>query len=169
MDDRGIDCRKIHLGPQTLPEWVMKAEVYSGKRAGVPPEVANEVKALEREVRELRKANEGQRNASAYSRRRGSTGRSGDDRFHCRSPRFLWGKPICRALPIAPSTYCEHVTHRQDPGASIGAGAAGCGVLAQDSLRVRRQLRGLWRTQCLPADDPRGLCGLALHGGAADA
>jgi transposase InsO family protein len=40
---------------------------------------------------------------------------SGDDRFHSRSPRCLWVEPICRVLPIAPSTYYEHVAQRQDP------------------------------------------------------
>ena len=52
--------------PQTLHEWVMKAEVDSGKRSGVPSEVADRLKALERENRELRQANEILRKASAY-------------------------------------------------------------------------------------------------------
>lgn len=43
-----------------------KAEVNSGKRAGVPVEVADRLKALERENRELRQANEILRKASAY-------------------------------------------------------------------------------------------------------
>ena len=43
-----------------------KAEVDSGKRAGVPTEVADKLKALERENRELRQANEILRKASAY-------------------------------------------------------------------------------------------------------
>ena len=38
----------------------------SGKRAGVPTEVADKMKALKREVRELRQANEILRKASAY-------------------------------------------------------------------------------------------------------
>lgn len=38
----------------------------SGKRAGVPTEVADKMKTLEREVRELRQANEILRKASAY-------------------------------------------------------------------------------------------------------
>jgi transposase len=57
---------KIGCVPQTLYEWVKKAEVDGGKRAGVPTEVADKVKALEREVRELRQANEILRKASAY-------------------------------------------------------------------------------------------------------
>ena len=57
---------KIGCVPQTLREWVKKAEVDSGKRAGVPTETAERLKALEREVRELRQANEILRKASAY-------------------------------------------------------------------------------------------------------
>jgi transposase-like protein len=45
---------------------VKKAEVDAGKRAGVPTEMAGRMKALEREVRELRQANEIPRKASAY-------------------------------------------------------------------------------------------------------
>lgn len=57
---------KIGCVPQTLHEWVKKAEVDAGKRAGVPSDVAERVKALERENRELRQANEILRKASAY-------------------------------------------------------------------------------------------------------
>ncbi len=57
---------KIGCVPQTLHEWVKKAQVDSGKRAGVPTEMADRLKALERENRELRQANEILRKASAY-------------------------------------------------------------------------------------------------------
>ncbi len=57
---------KIGCAAQTLNEWVKKAEVDSGKRAGVPTEMAERLKALERENRELRQANEILRKASAY-------------------------------------------------------------------------------------------------------
>ncbi len=56
---------KIGCTPQTLNEWVKKAEVDSGKRAGIPTEMAEKMKALERENRELRQANEILRKASA--------------------------------------------------------------------------------------------------------
>jgi len=49
---------KIGCVPLTLNEWVKRVEVYSGQRAGVPTEMADKVKGLEREVRELRQANE---------------------------------------------------------------------------------------------------------------
>jgi len=57
---------KIGCSAQTLNEWVKKAEVDSGTRAGVPTEVAERLKALERENRVLRQANEILRKASAY-------------------------------------------------------------------------------------------------------
>jgi transposase len=57
---------KIGCTPQTLHEWVKKAEVGSGQRAGVPTDMAEKLKALERENRELRQANEILRKASAY-------------------------------------------------------------------------------------------------------
>jgi len=57
---------KIGCVPQTLNEWVKKAEVDSGQRAGVSTDTAEKMKALEREVRELRQANEILRKASAY-------------------------------------------------------------------------------------------------------
>lgn len=57
---------KIGCSGHTLNEWVKKAEVDSGKRAGVPTDMAERMKALERENRELRQANEILRKASAY-------------------------------------------------------------------------------------------------------
>jgi transposase-like protein len=59
-------AEKIGCAPQTLHEWVKKAEVDTGKRAGVPSDIAEKLKALERENRELRQANEILRKASAY-------------------------------------------------------------------------------------------------------
>jgi transposase len=57
---------KIGCTAQSLDSWLKRAEVDSGKRAGVPTEMADKMKALERENRELRQANEILRKASAY-------------------------------------------------------------------------------------------------------
>ena len=59
-------AQKIGCTPQTLHDWVKKAEIDNGQRAGVPTEMAEKLKALERENRELRQANEILRKASAY-------------------------------------------------------------------------------------------------------
>ncbi|SFQ62997.1 Transposase and inactivated derivatives, partial [Nitratireductor indicus] len=57
---------KIGCSAHTLNEWVKKSEVDSGTLAGIPTEMAEKMKALERENRELRQANEILRKASAY-------------------------------------------------------------------------------------------------------
>jgi hypothetical protein len=48
---------KIGCTPQTLNEWVKKAEVDSGHKPGLTSDMAAKMKALEREKRELRQAN----------------------------------------------------------------------------------------------------------------
>lgn len=57
---------KIGCTPSTLLEWLKRAEVDSGNRAGVTTDERERVKALEREVKELRRANEILKLASAF-------------------------------------------------------------------------------------------------------
>jgi len=57
---------KIGCAPQTLNDWVKKVEVDTGQRGGITTEQSKKMKALEREVRELKQANEILRKASAY-------------------------------------------------------------------------------------------------------
>jgi transposase-like protein len=57
---------KIGCVPQTLLEWVKQAEVDSGARMGVTTDEAQRIKDLEREVKELRRANEILKLASAF-------------------------------------------------------------------------------------------------------
>lgn len=57
---------KIGCNAATLHEWVKRWEIDRGTRAGVSTDVGEKMKALERENRELRQANEILRKASAY-------------------------------------------------------------------------------------------------------
>ena len=57
---------KIGCVPHTLHEWVRKHEIDSGLRDGVTSEERDRIKALEREVKELRRANEILKLASAF-------------------------------------------------------------------------------------------------------
>jgi len=57
---------KIGCSGETLRSWVRQAERDRGVRAGTTSEDRDQIKALEREVRELRQANEILRKASAY-------------------------------------------------------------------------------------------------------
>ncbi len=57
---------KVGRSAHSLNQWLKKAEVDAGKRAGVTTDMSAKLKALERENRELRQANEIVRKASAY-------------------------------------------------------------------------------------------------------
>jgi transposase-like protein len=57
---------KIGCTPQTLLDWVRRVERDQGLRAGLTTDDRERMKALERENRELRQANEILRKASAY-------------------------------------------------------------------------------------------------------
>ena len=62
----GSIATKIGCTAETLRKWVRRSEVDQGLRAGLTSEERERLKQLEREVRELRRANEILRKASAY-------------------------------------------------------------------------------------------------------
>jgi transposase-like protein len=57
---------KIGCTAETLRRWVRQSEINAGQRAGVTTSEAQRVKELEREVKELRRANEILKLASAF-------------------------------------------------------------------------------------------------------
>jgi len=57
---------KIGCLAETLRKWVRRTEIDSGRRGGITSEEHARIKDLERENRELRRANEILRKASAY-------------------------------------------------------------------------------------------------------
>jgi transposase-like protein len=57
---------KIGCSSATLNDWVKRAEVDTGRRDGVSTQERERIKALERENKELRQANEILRLASAF-------------------------------------------------------------------------------------------------------
>ena len=58
--------RQLGVHPEALRGWVRQAEVDGGTRPGTMTEDARRIAELEREVRELRRANEILKAASAY-------------------------------------------------------------------------------------------------------
>ena len=62
----GSIAGKIGCSAQTLTNWVRQAERDTGRRDGVTTSDRERMKALERENRELKRANEILRKASAY-------------------------------------------------------------------------------------------------------
>ncbi len=59
-------AEKIGCSAETLRKWVRQTEVDAGRRGGLTSEEQARIKDLERENRELRRANEILRKASAY-------------------------------------------------------------------------------------------------------
>ena len=59
-------AKKLGVNHETLRKWVRAAEVDGGKRPGVTTEERSRIKELERENRELRRANEILKAASAF-------------------------------------------------------------------------------------------------------
>jgi len=57
---------KIGCTPETLRSWVNKMEVDTGSKPGVTTDQSKRMKELEREVRELKRANEILRKAAAF-------------------------------------------------------------------------------------------------------
>ena len=62
----GSVASKIGCTPETLRKWVRRAERDTGRRDGMTTSDRDRLKELERENRELKRANEILRTASAY-------------------------------------------------------------------------------------------------------
>ncbi|WP_157063883.1 IS3 family transposase [Methylobacterium tarhaniae] len=108
---------KIGCSGETLRNWVRQSERDQGVRPGQTTDERERIKALEREVRELRQANEILRKASAYFCHGGARPPVAAMISFIDDHREVYGvEPICRVLPIAPSTYYLHAARRTDPG-----------------------------------------------------
>ncbi len=58
--------RQLGIHPEALRGWIRQSEIDGGSRPGVTSEDARRIAGLERENRELRRANEILKAASAY-------------------------------------------------------------------------------------------------------
>jgi transposase len=57
---------KLAINHETLRIWVRRAETDSGKRPGLTTDERTELRSLQREVKELRRANEILKSAAAF-------------------------------------------------------------------------------------------------------
>jgi transposase len=62
----GSIAHKFGMSSETLRKWVRRAETDEGLRAGLTSDERERLKMLEREVRELRRANEILKSAAAF-------------------------------------------------------------------------------------------------------
>jgi transposase InsO family protein len=100
-------ARDLGIHHETLRKWVRKAEADAGVRKDLlNSEEREELKELRGEVRELRRANDILKSASAFSPPRSTHAERGE-RVRRRAPRSLRVEPICKTLEISASAYYQ--------------------------------------------------------------
>ena len=138
---------KIGCSAHTLNEWVKKAEVESGSRAGVPLDVLEKLKAQEREIRELRQANEiSAARPRLILRWRSSTADRNDAGFH-RAPGTR-GRADLQGAADRPIDLAAACGARGRSGQAAGAGTTRCRLeirrVFEENLQVYG-VRKVWR------------------------
>ncbi|WP_375140804.1 IS3 family transposase [Inhella proteolytica] len=107
---------KVGCTAQTLDNWVKQDERDSGQREGMTTAEAQRIKDLERENRELRKANEILKLASAFFAPGGARPPHQVLKSFVDHHRQQFGvESICRTLQIAPSAYRRHAARQRNP------------------------------------------------------
>nr|WP_144290489.1 IS3 family transposase [Chitinilyticum litopenaei] len=107
---------KIGCTPESLRRWIRQQERDTGQRPGTTSAEAARVKELEREVRELKKANEILRLASALFRAGGARPPHQVVNAFIDNHRDRLGvEPICRVLQVAPSAYRRQAARQKNP------------------------------------------------------
>ncbi|WP_133611366.1 IS3 family transposase [Aquabacterium commune] len=130
-------AEKIGCVPQTLHTWVRQHEVDAGQRDGVSTADAQRIKDLERENRELRKANEILKLASAFFGPGGARPPHQVLKAFVDQHRKQFGvESICRVLQIAPSAYWLHAARQRQP--------ALCSLRAQRDTELAPQVQRVW-------------------------
>ncbi|MBG57532.1 MAG: IS3 family transposase [Porticoccus sp.] len=107
---------KIGCVPQTLLEWVKRTEIDAGDRPGTTSTDAQRLKDLERENKELRRANDILRTASAFFGPSGARPQTEVINAYIDQHRDTFGvEPICNVLQVAPSAYRRHAARQRNP------------------------------------------------------
>ncbi|WP_322005810.1 IS3 family transposase [Paraburkholderia tropica] len=128
----------IGCTPQTLHEWVKRDQVDHGERDGMTTDERERLKALEREVKELRRANEILKVASAFFGPGGARPPFQVLKAFIDQHRDTFGvEPICKVLRIAPSGYRRHAAQLRDPSRRS--------VRAIRDERLRPEIERVWQ------------------------
>ncbi|WP_407986306.1 IS3 family transposase [Kitasatospora sp. CMC57] len=117
-------AEKLGIGSaETLRNWVRRDQVDSGQRAGTTTEESAQIKAMKKEIAELKRANEILKAAAKFLRGRARPATPALVAFiDEHRGRFGGVEPICRVLTehgcsIAPSTYYAHRKRLAQPAA----------------------------------------------------
>ncbi|MFH9298927.1 IS3 family transposase [Streptomyces sp. NPDC017520] len=117
-------AQKLGIGSaETLRNWVKRDEVDSGRRPGTTTEESAQIKAMKKEIAELKRANDILKAAAKFLRGRARPATHTLVAFiDEHRDRFGGVEPICRVLTehdckIAPSTYYAHHKRLRAPAA----------------------------------------------------
>ncbi|MFJ4761516.1 IS3 family transposase [Kocuria marina] len=121
--------QQLGINPETLRNWVRQAEVDEGYRPGTTTDDAQRLAELEREVRELRRANAILRSASGFLRG-GARQPTQQVVAYIDAHKGEYGvEPICKVLQVAPSTY--YAAKTRPPSARSVSDAATTAVITK--------------------------------------
>ncbi|MCG7432691.1 MULTISPECIES: IS3 family transposase [Kocuria] len=121
--------QQLGINPETLRNWVRQAEVDEGYRPGTTTDDAQRLAELEREVRELRRANAILRSASGFLRG-GARPPTQQVVAYIDAHKGEYGvEPICKVLQVAPGTY--YAAKTRPPSARSVSDAATTAVITK--------------------------------------
>ena len=107
---------ELGVHPEALRTWVKKAQVDGGLRPGTTTDQAQRIKELEKEVRELRRANAILKSASACLSRRSVSAHPADLPVHRDQEGGVWGRADLQGAHWRRSQdRPEHLLRNQDP------------------------------------------------------
>jgi transposase len=141
-------ARQLDIGPETLRNWVRQAEVDNGDRPELTTDERRRIAELEKENRELRRANQILKEASVFFAQELDRPRDGPlhrvkaRSFRCRAPvPNAWGIAVDLLRKEDPTAVCRS-NHR-------------CVVAREDREGLHRELLGLRSQEGVAAAAPR--------------
>ena len=139
---------------QTLNEWVKRDEIDNGGRAGVTTTDLQRLKELERENKELRRANEIRSSPVRFLPRRSSTADSSPEGLHRQAPRHSRGRADLQGSADRPVGIPKARSPSPQPGTALRSRSTRRSVGAADRARLEGQHASLWRRQGLATTRP---------------
>ena len=162
-------AEKIGCTSETLRQWVRQAERDTGRRPGLTTEERDRLKTLERENRELKRANRSCGRPRRFSRRRSSTADRGNGGLHRHGAGTVRGRADVCGPAHRPRDLLSTQAVSGGSRTSVPAHPTGCVAHDANPPGLGRTLRRLWRSQNLAAAVAKRHPCRTLHGGALDA
>ena len=164
----GSIAAKIGCTGETLRNWVRQAERDAGNAPVSPTDERARLRRWSGRTASLGRPMRSYARLRRILPRRSSTAGRSMIAFIDDTARAYGVEPICKMLPIAPSSYHAHEAQRRDPAQAVGASRRDAALCDEDPARLRGELPGLRRAQGVAAIEPGRRKRRALHRGATD-